>query len=113
MVEAKIRNPALDLSKSRQQILDYFRSPPVKDKAQQEIIKIRVASELKSALYLFRPSDDYTQIAADFKDILDYPVDSDEKKRHGRTINLRRCDHPGATQISAQRVFTQGVNDSL
>lgn len=43
-------------------------------------MKVRIASELKSALYLFRPSDDYKQIAADFKDILDYPVDSDEKK---------------------------------
>lgn len=79
-VEAKISDPTLDVSAARQQILDYFNSPPVKDKTQQDIIKIRVATELKSALFLFRPAEDHAQIKMDFRDILDYPVDSEERK---------------------------------
>jgi len=79
-VEAKISDPTLDLSIARQQILDYFKSPPVKDKTQQDIIKIRMAAEFKSALYLFRPANDHAQIKKDFEEILDYPVDPEKRK---------------------------------
>jgi hypothetical protein len=78
-VEAKIGDPALDLPKARQQILDYFLSPPAKDKAQKDIIKILVSAEIRSAL-LFRPSDDHDQIKKDFKDIFDFNVTAEERK---------------------------------
>jgi hypothetical protein len=79
-VEAPISDPGLDLSKARDQILAYFKSPPVTDKAQQEIIKKRIAAEFKSALVLFRPAGDRAAIEADFKDIFSFEVDADERK---------------------------------
>jgi hypothetical protein len=78
-VDEKISDPALDVAKSRQQILDYFKSPPVADKSQQDIVKTRMATEFKSAL-LFRPAADHAKIKADFKDIFDYSLDSDARK---------------------------------
>lgn len=79
-VEEPISDPNLDLSKARDQVLDYFKSPPVKDAAQQEIIKRLIAVDFKSALGLFRPVADRAAITADFKDILSYEVDSDQRK---------------------------------
>lgn len=78
-VKAKISDPALDLASARQQILDYFNTPPVKDKSRQKIIRDRVASELKSALVLFRPPEDHARIKTDFKAIFDYPLSPEDR----------------------------------
>jgi Domain of unknown function (DUF4157) len=78
-VEEKISDPSLDLAQSRQKILDYFKSPPVKDTSQQEIIKVRMSTEFKGAL-LNRPAADQAKIRSDFKDIFEYEFDSDARK---------------------------------
>jgi len=77
-VTATVSDPTLDLAKSRQQVLDYFKSPPVADKAKAEVIKKRVASEFRGAM-LSRMSD-AGAIKTAFKDIFDFEIDSDERK---------------------------------
>lgn len=81
-----ISDPALNLASSRQQLLDYFKSPPV-DKAKADTIRTRVAAEFKSALVLFRPDADQAQMKTDFKDIVDFPVDSDTKREARRAYS--------------------------
>lgn len=75
----KIADPALDVAKSRQQLLDYFKNPPV-DKAKVSTIQKRVATEFKQALALFRPDADQAQIRKDFQEIVDFEVDAESKK---------------------------------
>jgi hypothetical protein len=70
----------LNVATSRQQILNYFKSPPVKDAAQKKIIKILIASEFKGALLLFRPAKDQAQIKKDFSAIFDFKYSSDERR---------------------------------
>jgi hypothetical protein len=76
----KISDPGLDVAKSRQQLLEYFKAPPV-DKTKVATIQARVATELKSALILFRPDADQTQMKKDFKEILDFAVDPDTRTK--------------------------------
>ena len=79
-VAAKISDPGLDLSKARQQLIDYFKSPPVKDASQKSIVKARMVAEFKSALYLSRPAADHAQMAADFSEIVNHPLTPEERK---------------------------------
>jgi len=75
----KIADPAMDVAKARQQLLDYFKNPPV-DKAKAPTIQVRVAQEFKAALLLYRPDADQDQMKKDFQEIVDFQADADAKK---------------------------------
>ena len=72
-----IRDPALDLAAARQQLLQYFADPPVQDATQKMYVRLLLAQGFKSALLLFRPTADQTQMRQDFAPIMQFQIPRD------------------------------------
>jgi hypothetical protein len=79
-VTAKIKDTAMDVAATRTKILNYFNSPPGKDATEKRNLQILMATEIKGALLLFRPTKDHAQIKKDFPAIFNFKYTSAERK---------------------------------
>jgi hypothetical protein len=77
-VREKIKDPALDLAKAKQQIINYFNNPPVRDVAQKKAIQTLMASNFRYA-FLLRVND-MIAIKEAFKPISDLKVSPKDVK---------------------------------